>query len=300
MDDPIVISGLLALAAALLIYALFMPRNADPYAPDNEDKYEDNVVLKLTTKISSEFYATLPANSISSKGKKRENPRLESLIIRSGNPWGLKAQEFLFFQFTCGVLGFGIGWMAWILLNAMTGLHWAIVVSACTLFGFFLPKIKYNDQAKKRDLEFKRHLPEALDLLIISLSSGQTFPQAVRESVPNMPDGILKDEFREMVKSIDAGRTTHAALEDFASRSPNESISTFVKAIQEATELDVPLIETLESRAHASRQEFFSILHNKTAMLPDKMSAVITPTLFGALLIILLTPPIMSMIESLG
>lgn len=298
MDNPVVISALLALTVALLIYALFMPRNVESFAPDNEEQAEDNFALRLTTKISTEFYATLPAASVRADKRNRGNPRLESLIIRSGNPWGLKAQEFNFFQITTGILGFIIGWVAWLILFPLTGLHWAIVVGFCTIVGTFLPRLKYNDAAKRRDLEFKRHLPEALDLIIISLSAGNTFTQAVRESINNMPAGVLREEFRDMVRSIDTGKTLHDALTDFASRAPNENISTFVRAVQEATELDVPLIETLESRAQASRQEFFSMLHGKTAALPEKMMGVIAPTLVPAVLIVLMAPSIMSLVNS--
>ena len=58
--------------------------------------------------------------------------------------------------------------------------------------------------------------------------------------------------------------------------------------------------ETLASRAEASRQEFFALLHNKTATLPSKMMLVLTPTLIPALGLILVVPGIISLIDSLG
>lgn len=299
MDNPIVISALLALAVGLLAYALLIPRNADTFSPDNEEETEDNFILRITTKISSELYATLPANSTNSIDRKA-NPRIEALIVKSGNPWGLKAEEFIFFQYTAAFIGFALGWVLWIPLDAILGLHWAIVVGFTTILGFFMPRLKYSDVAKKRDLEFKRHLPEALDLLIISLSAGNTFNQGIRDALPNMQDGVLKEEFREVSKAIDTGKTTTEALSGFAKRAPNESIATFVRSVQEANELNVPLIETLESRAQASRQEFFALIHDRTASLSTKMMGVITPTLIPALLIILLAPAAISLVESLG
>lgn len=299
MDNPVVISALLALAVGLLMYAFFMPRNTDVFSPENDEQTEDNTMLRFITKLSGELYATLPA-SAPGKRIKRPNHRIESLLMKSGNPWGLKAEEFKFFQYAAGLVGFAVGWLVWLPLNAMLELHWGIVVGFCTLLGFFIPRLKYSDLAKKRDLEFKRHLPEALDLIIISLSAGNMFAQAVRDALPNMPDGVLKNEFREMNKSIDTGRTVSQALEGFARRAPNESISTFVKSVQEAQELNVPIIETLESRAEASRQEFFSLIHGKTAALSSKMMGVLTPTLLPALLVLVLSPAGYSLVNSMG
>lgn len=299
MDNPYVISALLALAAALLAYAFFMPRNTDTFAPENEEQSEDNMILRLTTKISGELYTTLPA-SASNEKLKRPNIKIEQLLKKSGNPWGLKAEEFKFFQYTSALIGFAVGWLLWLPLNAMLELHWAVVVGFCTFLSFFIPRLKYADTAKRRDIEFKRQLPEALDLLIISLSSGTTFQQAVRDSLPQMAEGVLKDEFNEMSKAIDTGRTIIQALEGFSKRAPNESIATFVKAIQEAIELNVPMIDVLESRAEASRQEFFSMIHAKTAALSSKMMGILTPTLIPALMILVLAPAGSSLASSMG
>lgn len=299
MDNPVVISALLALAVALLAYAFFMPRNAEAFSPDNEEQAEDNMMLRLTTRISGELYSTLPASS-STERIKRPNHKIDQLLMRSGNPWGLKSEEFKFFQYTTGLMGFALGWLLWMPLHAMLELHWAAVVGFCTFLGYSIPRLKHVDVAKRRDVEFKRHLPEALDLLIISLSAGNTFSHALRESLPNMPNGVLKDEFREMNKAMDTGRTLSQSLEGFAKRAPNESIATFVKSVQEATELNVPLIEVLESRAEASRQEFFSMIHAKTAALSSKMMGILTPTLIPALLILVLAPAGASLASSMG
>lgn len=299
MDDPYVISTLFALAVALFAYAVLMPRNTDTFSPENESQAEDSLALRLTTKLSSELYSTLPAGS-RNNDERKAYPRIESLLTRSGNPWGLKADEFVFFQYTSAFLGFIIGWIFWIPLNGLLGVHWSIVVLGCTVFGFFFPKIRHNEIAKKRDLEFKRHLPEALDLIIISLSAGATFAQGISDSIPNMPYGVLRDEFIEIERLISTGKTMNDALENFAKRSPNESISTFIRAVQEANELNVPMIDALQSRAQASRQEFFAMINAKAAMLESKMMGILTPTLLPALMIISVAPAGSELISSLG
>lgn len=292
-----IISGLLALVVGLFAYSVLMPRNIDSFNPNIQSSGKDNRMLRIASLIGNELYASLPNNvSVSRKN----NTRIESLLVRSGNPWNLTAQEFSFFQFVTAFIGFVSGWIVLFLLSFQMNIAWWIPVLGLTILGFMTPRLKYNDQAKKRDLDFKRQLPEALDLIIISLSGGRTFPQAVRDSIPNMKEGVLKEEFKEIINGIDTGKTLSETLDQFSSRSPNESIKTFVQAVREASELDVSLAEVLESRAEASRAEFFALIHNKTAQLSSKMMAVLVPTLLPALIIVLVTPSIASLLGSLG
>lgn len=295
LSDPRVIAGLLSLIAGLLAYSVLIPRNLDSFSPNIPDG-KNAAGLRFAARIGQELYASLPA----SKSKvRRENPRLAALLVRSGNPWNLTVQEFFFFQFVSAFLGFILGWIVWFGLSFVFSIPLWMALVALTGLGFMFPRFKYNDQAKKRDLDFKKQLPEALDLIIISLSGGNTFTQSVRESLPNMKEGVLKDEFRDLVGSIDTGRTLNEALRHFGERAPNESIRTFVQAVREANELNVPLVEVLQSRAEASRQEFFAIIHNKTAQLSSKMMGILTPTLIPALMIIVLTPAAATLVESL-
>ena len=163
-----------------------------------------------------------------------------------------------------------------------------------------IPFIKHTGLAKSRDIEFRRQLPEALDLITISLSGGLTFAQAVREVIPTMKPGILKGEFINMVKIMDAGGTLREALDEFAARAPNDGILTFVRSVQSATEVNASLSEILESRAKASRQEFFALVHEKTAQLESMMWTRLAPTLLPAVLIISVAPSVVAMVEALG
>lgn len=298
LSDPRVLAFLITIIVLLSLYAFLVPRNIDSFDPElgDLDKKEAKL-LNIASIVGNELYATLP-RGVTYKNK--NYARIEALITSSGNPWRLKPEEFFFMQFVTALLGFLIGWPVTYALTYGVTIPWFIVVPACTILGYMIPKLKYRDQAKKRDLDFKRQLPEALDLIYISLSGGMTFAQALRESLPNMQDGVLKEEFSEMIRQIDTGKTVGEALDYFMTRAPNESIKTFVVAVKEATELNVPLAEVLQSRAEASRAEFFALIHMKTASLTSKMMAVLTPTLIPALLIIVLAPSLVSLLGSLG
>jgi tight adherence protein C len=299
MDNPILIAVLLTVAVALFLYLLIVPRTGRVYTQgDYSDN--DNKLLKGASAFGNEVFATLPEGLIRVKNRSG-SARIEKLIQMAANPWNLKAADFVFFQIIFAILFAIGGTAAGLLLQYGVDFFlpfWVFSIGGLGL-GWIYPSNTYASIAKKRDLEFKRQLPEALDLMIISLSGGSTFVNAMRESIPNMQPGVLRDEFKNIIKSVDAGASLNQALQNFADRAPNDSITTFIKAVQEATELNVPLIETLQSRAQASRREFFALIQQKTATLEPKMMAILAPTLIPALLICVLAPAAFSLMSSL-
>jgi tight adherence protein C len=299
MDNPILIALLFTIAVALFLYVLFVPRTGKSYT---QGDYSDNgnTLLKGASVIGNEVYSMLPSSLIRVKTR-TGSTRVEKLIQMSANPWNIKAADFTFFQIIFAVLfaigGTGVGLL--LTYGADFFLPFWVFTLGGALLGWIYPSNTYKSAAAKRDLEFKRQLPEALDLMIISLSGGSTFVTAMRESIPNMQPGVLRDEFRKILKSVDAGATLNQALQNFADRAPNDAITTFIKAVQEATELNVPLIDTLQSRAEASRREFFTLIQQKTATLESKMMGILAPTLIPALLICVLAPAAFSLMASL-
>lgn len=300
MNDPYLLAILIAVVAGLLGYAIFVPKNQGRFSPNNQEERKSDPMLSIATYLGDELFSVLPAG-VFNLNSRVPNPKIEALLKRSGNPWNLNSQEFIFFHYVYAFIGFVASIASWYLLSFVgISFPWFIFIPGFTLLAAFYPRIKYNDEGKKRDLEFKRRLPEALDLMIISLSAGSTFNKALSDSIPNMQDGALKEEFKEIVRQINLGRPMSSALDDFAKRAPNDSISTFVKSVQEANELNVPLTETLQARADASREDFFALIHQKTASLESKMMVALTPTLIPAMLIIVLAPAAMSLLNSMG
>ena len=282
------------------MYYFLVPKN-EINISNNSAEESSNTLLKAINVIGNDLYKSLPAGFLKEqRGVKKKYPREESLITRSGNPWNLTAQEFVTMRYVAGFLGFLASWVVFFAVNTAIAIPWWVIVPLTTIFAALIPQIKYTEQAKNRDLEFKRQLPEALDLLIISLSSGRTFSHALREVIPNMQDSVLKEEFRNIVKNLDSGYTLKESLDDFATRAPNEGIETFVRSVQSATEVNAPLVETLESRAEASRQEFFDIIHQKTAQLESKIFLILTPLIMPAVMLIAIAPSISSMLQTLG
>lgn len=300
LSNPTVIAGLTSLLVILALYMVFVPRNTEYFAPNISDKAEGAAILKVLASLGGGVYSALP-DGVNIVPKNRLH-KTDSLLTRSGNPWGITAREFIIFQFTMSILGAVLGAVMWALVGDSLGYDIPVFVYVLlfAFAGFVFPWARHSDLARRRDVEFRQTLPEALELIIISLAGGATFARALKEAIPNMPDSILKNEFREIDAQINAGRTVNDALDHFGSRAPNESIRTFVQAVRQANELNSPLGEVLKARAQASRDDFFALLQEKTAALPSRMTIVMIPTIVPGFVIVAVGPSILAMMDMIG
>lgn len=290
MNTAVTLAILIGIIVFLVLYLIFVPRSGTYTSQRRSD--DDTVLVKAANLLGNEIYAALPEGAI--RNKRSRYPKIEMMIRQSGNPWKVNEQEFIFITILATLGGFLIGWGAWWFLGYFQPLPWYIVVPIFTLLFGSLPFLQYREKAQERDLAFKKQLPQALDLIVISLAGGRTFEGALKESIPNMEDGVLKSEFEQLLVSVELGKPLNVALSEFKERAPNEGVRVFVQAVQEAIALDVPLVDVLRSRAAASRKELFALIHEKVAALPTKLASVLTPTLTGALLIILMAPALVT------
>lgn len=295
MDNTFNIALLAGLLCFLLLYAFVIPKGTPRrFRPSSPGSASNNQALRFFSELESDIYAALPAGLIKNdKAKVGENQKIAALLRRAGNPWKITPQEFRSFQFIAAFIGFLIALpLAFLILQPMAGIPWYATVVAITIFSFFIPIIKHLEMAKDRDVRFRRELPEALDLMTISLAGGATFDKSLKDVLPIMKDGIVKSEFASMVKMLNSGSTTHQALEEFATRAPTDGVLTFVRSVQNALEVNAPMTEILQMRAEASRDEFFALVEQKAAQLESVMWASLVPTLLPALILIAIAPSV--------
>jgi tight adherence protein C len=294
------IAILISLITFLALYLFLVPKSQRRITPDKKSVANTNPMLRFMTGLSNELYAAMPAAFVSANPNLKRADRVEQLLIQSGNPWGVKPAEFTAYKYVTAFVGVVGGIATWFLIKDVVTIPWWVVVPAAGLLGFIWPESYHKDIVKKRDLDFKRQLPDALDLIVISLAGGSTFAKAVRDSIPNMEEGTLKEEFKTLVKTLDTGRTMDTALDDFAKRAPNESVATFIRSVQSANEVDAPLTETLEARAEASRQEFFALVNEKAAALQTTIWLPLTATFLPAVMIVVVAPSMSMLVEMMG
>jgi tight adherence protein C len=287
------ITALLAgLSLFLVIWAIFSPKkpvkkNLQPNFFRNtfEEPEEVTLFTKYVRPMLANFLPQLPL-STDLTGEKLD--KVQQLITRSGNPWGLRPEEYKGTQFLFTALGTMAGFVL-VALDVVPMPSFLVIILAGVM-GYAFPYSVYNSarQAKARDIQ--KQLPDALDLLVVTMNSGQNFEPALGQVTPRLPDGMLKNEFNKISTEIASGRTLESSLMSFANRAASEEAESFARSVAQAQRLGADVSQTLASQAKTARSNYEALLEKKIARLSSTMFMFLVPTMLPAIVLIFVAP----------
>ena len=138
------------------------------------------------------------------------------MLWQAGSPMGLTVLDFTGLRLLCVVIfGAGFFFLMGRTLPFSTALRNALLVGA---LGFFAPLFWLRSQARRRQHEIRRALPDALDMLTIGVQAGLAFESALVR-VGEKWDNALTREFRRVVAEMRVGTAREVALRRMADRS---------------------------------------------------------------------------------
>jgi tight adherence protein C len=187
--------------------------------------------------------------------------------------------------------GFGIGGLVLGLLLAAsssptTGLA-AVVLF--TVVGFFGPSYWVTLKGRRRQDAVSADLPDALDLLAVSVEAGLGFDGAISKLTEHM-DGPLIDEFELTLGEMRVGESRSEALKRMAERVPAQEMASFVRAIVQADQLGISLGRLLRVQATDARLKRQAAAEEKAMKAPIKMLFPLVMFIFPAMFIVILGP----------
>jgi tight adherence protein C len=187
--------------------------------------------------------------------------------------------------------GFGIGGLVLGLLlasssSAQTGL---MAVILFTVVGFFGPSYWVTLKARRRQDAVSADLPDALDLLAVSVEAGLGFDGAISKLTDHM-EGPLIDEFELALGEMRVGEGRAEALKRMAERVPAPEMSSFVRAIVQADQLGISLGRLLRVQATDARLKRQAAAEEKAMKAPIKMLFPLVMFIFPAMFIVILGP----------
>jgi tight adherence protein C len=242
----------------------------------------------------------LPQTPMFALTRARNDSRVARLLVRSGNPWNVTPEEF----YGIRLLGAFVG-IVWMLLAtfadvlpSMIPMFGYLVVGAAG--GYYVPKVLLDRAYGKRKKDSEKGLPEALDMIVITMNSGQNFQPAVAEVVRTLPPGIIRDELARVSTDIRSGKTVERALLDFARRAPTEDVESFCKAIVQAQRIGSDVTQTLRAQAERARQTFEENLAVRIGKLPTTLFFPIIGFMVPAMFIALMAPSLSHVTDAFG
>jgi tight adherence protein C len=162
------------------------------------------------------------------------------------------------------------------------------------LIGYLLPGMILNSRVQKRQSFVAAELPDALDLLSVSVEAGLGFDGAVQKLTEHM-DGPLIEEFEMALGEMRIGAGRQEALKKMAERSASPEMASFVRAIIQADQLGISLGRILRIQAGDTRLKRQMLAEEKAMKAPIKMLFPTVAFIFPAMFIVVLGPAFLNL-----
>ncbi|NNJ09954.1 type II secretion system F family protein [Chloroflexales bacterium ZM16-3] len=214
----------------------------------------------------------------------------QQLLLMSGAR-GLGIVEFLGLRLICGVSLLGVGvlycWLAEFPLS-FVNIMMLGVVAFC---GFSLPKFWITRRITRRQGQITNALPDALDMLTITIEAGLSFESSLQEIMARW-DNDLSREFARVLRDIGMGQSRRASLNGLGERTGVPDILSFVTALNQADELGVSIGRVLKTQSEDMRVRRRQRAHEKANQAPVKIMFPLVFLIFPAIFAVLLGPAV--------
>lgn len=175
-----------------------------------------------------------------------------------------------------------------------------MIAVLATVAGGSYPWIWLSKAAEARKLQISKQLPYALDLLTTAVEAGQDFNAALRYLTRYGLTGPLAEEFLKMLREIDLGQTRQDALRRLALRINTDECMRFTTAISQSVESGSSLSSTLRMQAQDLRRMRFQLAERQAARAPSLMIIPMALFILPGIFIVVFTPVILRVMQSMG
>lgn len=294
--------GLLVAATVIAVWMALSPASSPRAVTDRMESMVDpkrlveeemrqsfvaRMILPLFHRISLRVAEMMPQHNIA---------KINTALIQAGNPGNLTAMDYIGLRV---VLGGGMGAVYFLLLGHADPLFVALRNAFIALFiGFMAPKLWLGQRIKKRKVEIRRSLPDALDMLTIGVEAGLAFESAMLR-VGEQWDNALSQEFRRVVSEMRVGVPRNEALRHMAERTQVDELRTFVAVLIQSNMLGMSIAQVLHTQADQMRLKRRQLAEEQAHSATVKIVMVLVVFIFPALFVVVLGPVIPKIMESL-
>jgi len=309
--SPIVLVGIIVGVLVIAMFSiLIIIRRAKARSPNAIEarlaQYVENPVtlekLELEQPFSERVLRPMVgffSRIMSSITPAKSQERLRRNLQMAGNPNGLQAGDFLALRLIAGVALAGLIFLLVFVLAKMDLTTAIIFTAVMGAIGYMFPVYWLGGKIKKRKKLIFRALPDAIDLLTISVEAGLGFDQALQR-VTEKWDNDLSKEFKRVLSEQRVGKLRRDALREMAYRCDVQELSIFVASIIQADQLGVSLAKVLRIQADQMRIRRRQMAEEMAHKAPIKMLFPMVFLIFPSIYIVILGPAVPTIAVSMG
>ena len=204
-----------------------------------------------------------------------------------GDPLGLDPAGLQALRITAaaglGALGVALG----VLIGTPFAIGVALLIGVA--IGFYLPVLWLDQLVRQRRSELEAVLPNALDVVAISMEAGLGLDRALEQLVRHQ-EGALTLLVARALREIELGRPRADALEEMAAATGVEDFTSLVKGILHAERTGVPIARTIAAHSAQMRVKRRLKIRTEAARASLKILLPTVGCVFPTLWLILLGP----------
>jgi tight adherence protein C len=225
----------------------------------------------------------------------RVNPRttvesVEARLLNAGLSRTVSPSAFLAAKAGLALLG---GFFGFVLGGVAGAFGFGMLLAGFGAFaGFVAPSGFLALKVRSRREAIRAQLPDALDLLAVSVEAGLGFDGAISKLTEHL-DGPLIEELMLTLSEMRVGESRHDALKKLAERTTTPEVGHFTRAIIQADQLGISLGRILRVQATDTRDRRQAAAEEKAMKAPIKMLFPTVLFIFPSMFIVILGPALM-------
>jgi tight adherence protein C len=220
--------------------------------------------------------------------------RLRLELDYAGNPRGWDAERILIAKLVLAA-ALAAGGFAFGAASASPGMALVLVFGGAFV-GWFGPEWVLRRRSEERQEEIATSLPDALDLLSITVEAGLGFDAAVQRVSREM-GGPLGDELFRVVQEMRLGKSRADALRGLADRTNVDALKEFILAMIQAEVFGISVAQVLKVQAEELRTKRRQAVEEKAHKVPVKMIFPLILCILPATFVVLAGPAILRVID---
>lgn len=167
--------------------------------------------------------------------------------------------------------------------------------------GFYAPELILNYLGSSRKKQITLGLPDALDLLVVSVEAGLGLDQGIRKVADEMKNSyrVLSEELQLSTLHLQMGRVRANVLQDLGNRTGVEDLRTLASLLIQADKFGSGVAQALRVQSESMRVKRQQIAEEKAAKTAVKLIFPLVVFIFPGVFVVLVGPAAIQMVREM-
>ncbi len=192
------------------------------------------------------------------------------------------------------------GGLLWVWMAGLAGASLLTIVLGAVVIaaaGLLLPIAFIDHRIRQRHDLIERGLPDLIDLIVVTLEAGLSFPQSMKMAAARV-HGPLSQEMRITLQEQNMGLTMSEALTNLQTRADTPGIRLFTRSVIQGEILGISIGQIMRNLAVEMRKRRKAYAEERAQKAPVKMLFPMIFLIFPAIFIVLLVPVVITIIDA--